>query len=194
MYKKFFIGTRGVGVQADGRGELGTFAWTVASGIVYSLQSLLFLIVITHILDDEAAGIYNAGMVVAQMMLTVGKYSVRNYQVSDVREQYSFADYFTFRLITCMAAMIVMFIWIAVKGYTGGIAIVAASLTVYKMAECLSDVFEGLYQQKFRFDVSGKSQFVKDLTMIIVYIGMLVITRDVVISSVVLAAVSILLL
>ena len=194
MYKKFFIGTRGVGVQADGRGELGTFAWTVASGIVYSLQSLLFLIVITHILDDEAAGIYNAGMVVAQMMLTVGKYSVRNYQVSDVREQYSFADYFTFRLITCMAAMIVMFVWIAVKGYTGGIAIVAASLTVYKMAECLSDVFEGLYQQKFRFDVSGKSQFVKDLTMIIVYIGMLVITRDVVISSVVLAAVSILLI
>ena len=83
---------------------------------------------------------------------------------------------------------------LAVKGYTGGIAIVAASLTVYKMAECLSDVFEGLYQQKFRFDVSGKSQFVKDLTMIIVYIGMLVITRDVVISSVVLAAVSILLI
>lgn len=187
MYKKLFIGK-----EVNNAGK--TFVWTVASGIVYSLQSLLFMVVITNLLDDTAAGIYNAGMVVAQMMLTVGKYSIRNFQVSDVRGRYSFADYFSFRLVTCFAAMLITFIWILAKGYTGATAIVVVALTVYKMAECLSDVFEGLYQQKFRFDVSGKSQFVKDLTMIIVYIAMLVVTRDVVVSSVVLAVVSILLI
>ncbi len=187
MFKRLFIGK-----ETNNTGK--TFAWTVSSGIVYSLQSLLFLVVITNLLDDTAAGVYNAGMVVAQMMLTVGKYSVRNFQVSDVREKYSFIDYFTFRLVTCIAAMLMTFVWIFVKGYTGDIAIVVVSLTVYKMAECLSDVFEGLYQQKFRFDVSGKSQFVKDLSMIIVYIAMLAVTRDVVISSIVLAVISILLI
>ena len=188
MFKRFFIGKE----SNNSTGK--TFVWTVSSGIVYSLQSLLFMMVITNLMDDEAAGIYNAGMVVAQMMLTVGKYSVRNFQVSDVKEKYSFVDYFTFRIVTCVAAMLVTFVWILVKGYTGGTAVVVVSLTVYKMAECFSDVFEGLYQQKFRFDVSGKSQFVKDLTMIIVYVAMLVLTRDVVISSVVLAVISILLI
>ena len=142
------------------------------------------------VLGESPAGVYSVGMMVAQQMLTVGKYAVRNYQVSDVHEKYSFEDYFTFRIITCVIAMIITFGWVIFGGYRGGVAIVIISLTVYKMAECFSDVFEGLYQQKFRFDVSGKSQFVKDLIMIIVYLAMLVITRDVVISSVILAILS----
>ena len=48
----------------------------------------------------------------------------------------------------------------------GDEAVVIISLTVYKMAECMSDLFEGLYQQRFRFDISGRSQFTKDLIMI----------------------------
>lgn len=187
MFKKFFIGD-------DIRKESNTLIWTMLSGIVYSLQSLLFLAVIMSMLGETLAGVYSIGMMVAQQMLTVGKYAIRNYQVSDVHEKYSFEDYFTFRIITCVISMIITFAWIVIGGYKGAVAIVILSLTIYKMAECFSDVFEGLYQQKYRFDVSGKSQFVKDLLMIIIYIAMLVITKDLVISSVVLAVISMLLI
>ena len=40
--------------------------WTVASGIVYSLQSLVFLAVIQQVLKDETAGIYIPLMIIFQ--------------------------------------------------------------------------------------------------------------------------------
>lgn len=63
-----------------------TFVWTALSGIVYSLQSLIFLIILTNIMGKSAAGLYSLGIMIANQMLTVGKYSVRNYQVSDINE------------------------------------------------------------------------------------------------------------
>ena len=67
-----------------------TFVWTALSGIVYSLQSLVFLIILTNLMGKSAAGLYSLGIMIANQMLTVGKYSVRNYQVSDINEKYTF--------------------------------------------------------------------------------------------------------
>lgn len=168
--------------------------WTVMSGVVYSLQSLLFLAIIQRVMKDEMAGIYSAGFVVASQVLSIAKYCVRNYQVSDINEKYSFDDYFATRIVTCMLALMVGVIWVIIAGFDYETTIVAISLCVYKIADALSDVFEGLYQQKFRFDVSGKSQFVKDLLMIIQYVGMIVVTKNLILSTVVLAVFSLILL
>lgn len=187
MLKRLFLGKE-TGLEGK------TFVWTISSGIVYALQSLIFLAVITNLLGEATAGVYSVGAMIAQQMMTVGKYSVRNYQVSDVREKYSFQDYFAFRIVTCLVAVFIMSGWIFFGGYTGERAVIIVGFTVYKLAECFSDLFEGLYQQKGRFDISGKSQFVKDFLMIVVFVGAVFITRDVAVSSVILAVVSVFLL
>lgn len=187
MLKRLFLGKE---TNLEGK----TFVWTIASGIVYALQSLIFLAVITNLLGEATAGVYSVGAMIAQQMMTVGKFSVRNYQVSDVREKYSFQDYFVFRIVTCLLAVCIMLGWILFGGYRGERAVIIVGFTVYKLAECFSDLFEGLYQQKGRFDISGKSQFVKDFLMIVVFVAAIFITRDVAVSSVILAAVSLLLL
>ncbi len=184
MLSKLFI------KKSDNLGR-SSFIWTVASGIVYSLGSLVFLMVVTNVLGDLAAGVYSVGMFVAQQMLTVGKFSVRNYQVSDVKEKYSFQDYLSFRAFTCTMMMLITFGWVIFGGYRGEDAVVIIAFTVYKMADCLSDVFEGLYQQKFRLDVSGKSLFWKNLIMLLTFTIMIIISKNLALSSVVLAIESI---
>ncbi|MCM1307415.1 MAG: hypothetical protein NC223_02315 [Butyrivibrio sp.] len=191
MLKKIFPGIF-LGKETGLEGK--TFVWTISSGIVYALQSLIFLAVITNLLGEATAGVYSVGAMIAQQMMTVGKFSVRNYQVSDVREKYSFGDYLAFRTATCLLAVFIMLGWIFFGGYRGERAVIIVGFTVYKLAECFSDLFEGLYQQKGRFDISGKSQFVKDFLMIIVFVAAVFITRDVAVSSVILAVVSVLLL
>ena len=116
--------------------------WTVASGIVYSLQSLVFLAVIQQVLKDETAGIYSAGFVVASQIFTIAKYCVRNYQVSDVKEKYSFDDYFSTRILTCGIALIVSVAWVVIAGFNSQTVIVTLGLCVYKVADALSDLFE----------------------------------------------------
>ena len=121
-----------------------TFVWTALSGIVYSLQSLIFLIILTNLMGKSAAGLYSLGIMIANQMLTVGKYSVRNYQVSDINEKYTFDQYYTFRICTCAVAMLITIGWVIFGGYRGDEAVVIISLTVYKMAECMSDRLIGL--------------------------------------------------
>lgn len=171
-----------------------TFVWTALSGVVYSLQSMIFLMLLTNIMGKSEAGVYSIGIMVANQMLTVGKFSVRNFQVSDINQKYSFDQYYTFRICTCMLAMVITIGWIGFGGYRGEEAIVILCMTVYKMAECLSDLFEGLYQQRFRFDVSGKSQFTKDMLMIVTFIVVIIITKNLIAASVALATVSMLLI
>lgn len=187
MLKKLFLGKE---TNLEGK----TFVWTISSGIVYALQSLIFLVVITNLLGEATAGVYSVGAMIAMQMLTIGKFSVRNYQVSDVREKYTFQDYFGFRIVTCLLALLIMIGWIIFGGYRGERAVIIVGFTVYKIAECFSDLFEGLYQQKGRFDISGKSQFVKDLLMIAAFVAAVFITRDVAVSSIILAVVSLVLL
>ncbi len=187
MYKRFFLKKQA--------GLLGnSFIWTVASGMVYSVTSLAFLMVVSHMLGDVQANIYSIGMMIAQQMLTVGRFSVRNFQVSDVKDKYSFSEYLSFRIITCSLTVIITVIWIIAGGYTGDTAIVIAAFTVHRISESFSDLFEGLYQQKLRLDVSGKSQFVKNIIMLLTFCGMVIITRNLVFSAVMLAVESVLLL
>ena len=50
MIQKLFIGKEKTIAK-------NTFVWTVASGIVYSLQSLVFLMVLTNMVGKSAAGL-----------------------------------------------------------------------------------------------------------------------------------------
>ena len=187
MYKNFFLKKQA--------GILGSsFIWTVASGLVYSVTSLAFLMVVSNVLGDVQSNIYSIGMMIAQQMLTVGRFSVRNFQVSDVKDKYSFSEYLSFRIITCSLTVLITIIWIIVGGYRGDVAIVIAAFTIHRISESFSDLFEGLYQQKLRLDISGKSQLVKNLLMLISFCGMIIITKNLVLSAVVLAAESVLLL
>lgn len=184
MVEKIFIGNRIDKAK-------NVVLWTTLSGVVYSFQNILFLIAIQQVLKDTAAGMYSAGFIVASQILTIAKYYVRNYQVSDINEKYSFDDYFATRIITCVIALLISIAWVFIGKFDYKTAIITVSLCIYKIAEAFSDVFEGLYQQKFRIDVSGRSQFTKDLLMVLLYIGMIVVTKNLILSTVVLAVFSV---
>lgn len=187
MYKRFFL-------RKPANSDRSSLVWTIISGLVYSLTSLVFLIVVSNVLGDLESNVYSIGMMVAQQMLTVGRFSVRNFQVSDVKDKYSFGEYLSFRIITCSLTVMITVIWILLGGYKGAEAIVISAFTVHRISESFSDLFEGLYQQKMRLEVSGRSQFVKNIIMLVTFCGLIVLTRNLVFSAVFLAIESVLLL
>lgn len=186
MYEKLFL-------KGTGSSDKSAFLWTVTSGLVYSLTSLIFLVVVSNVLGDIQSNIYSIGMMVAQQMLTVGRFSVRNFQVSDVKDKYSFGEYLSFRIITCSLTILITAGWILLGGYKGAEAIVIWAFTVHRISESFSDLFEGLYQQKMRLDVSGKSQLIKNIVMLVTFCGLVLLTRNLVFSAVFLAVESVVL-
>lgn len=164
------------------RQDAGNFLWNAVGGGLNAGQSVFLLIVITRVCGLEAAGIFSIAFATGNLFLYLGNYGVRNYQVSDLSEKYSFHDYLRHRLCTVLlmlAAAAVYTAWSAKTGnYSHYKTACVLAMCACKAVDCLEEVFEGRYQQKGRLDRSGKLVTFRLLVSIGGMIAVLLVTRD----------------
>lgn len=164
------------------RQDAGNFLWNAVGGVLNAGQSVFLLIVITRVCGLEAAGIFSIAFATGNLFLYLGNYGVRNYQVSDLSEKYSFHDYLRHRLCTVLlmlAAAAVYTAWSAKTGnYSHYKTACVLAMCACKAVDCLEEVFEGRYQQKGRLDRSGKLVTFRLLVSIGGMIAVLLDTRD----------------
>ncbi len=164
------------------RQDAGNFLWNAVGGVLNAGQSVFLLIVITRVCGLEAAGIFSIAFATGNLFLYLGNYGVRNYQVSDLSEKYSFHGYLWHRLCTVLlmlAAAAVYTAWSAKTGnYSHYKTACVLAMCACKAVDCLEEVFEGRYQQKGRLDRSGKLVTFRLLVSIGGMIAVLLVTRD----------------
>jgi len=167
-----------------------TLIWTTISGFLYACIALILPMVTTRLIGADAgeeAGKAAGGAVadtinIGQLLITIGLFSVRTFQVSDDKGQFSFSKAFSFRLwtVTWMAAASA--VWILVGGYSRDKLFLLILMLVFKMTEAFSDLFEGTFQQENRFYVAGRILTAQNFLAIAGYVATLVITKDPVVS------------
>lgn len=151
---------------AEGEKSLaGSFFWNTLGGILNAGQSVLVLAVLTRVLGLAAAGIYSIAFATGNLFLYLGEYGVRNVQVSDLSERYSFRDYLAHRYLT-VGLMLVFSALFAGVSYLRGSYCAEKALTVFAMCllkavDCLEEVFEGRLHQRGRLDLAGKVMTVR---------------------------------
>lgn len=74
--------------------------------LVNAATSVVLLMMVTRTLGDEKAGIFSLGFSVSLMMQTVGVFEVRPFQSTDIYKQFTFPQYFSFRLLSCLLMLI----------------------------------------------------------------------------------------
>lgn len=132
------------------------YFWNMMGSFSNALCSFIFLMIVSRTLVEKQSDIFSLGFSIAQLMYTVATFQMRVFQATDVKEEFRFGQYFGFRICTSVFMIIATVIYIIINGYTGYKAIIIGLLCVYKMFDAVADVFEGLYQQKERLDLSGK--------------------------------------
>ena len=164
------------------RQDAGNFLWNAVGGVLNAGQSVFLLIVITRVCGLEAAGIFSIAFATGNLFLYLGNYGVRNYQVSDLSEKYSFHDYLRHRLCTVLLMLAAAAVYTAWSAKTGNYSNYKTScvfvMCACKAVDCLEEVFEGRYQQKGRLDRSGKLVTFRLLVSIGGMIAVLLVTRD----------------
>ena len=70
--------------------------WNTISGLINAGQSAVILIFISRYLGQSAAGIFSIAYALGNLFSTMGKYGVRNFQVTDVKEVFLFHEYLVF--------------------------------------------------------------------------------------------------
>lgn len=179
--KGLFLNTKNV--------EKSAYAWNSVSGLMFAMQSAVMLIVITRTNGLEDAGIFSIAYAIGSLMSFIGEYGVRKYQVSDIKEKVSFTDYHSHRVFTCIIMLVVFVIYVG-AGYVSGRYSsnkfwVIIFVCLLKLVEAYADVFYSRYQQMRRLDVAAKTNtFRIGLAMAACMIS-LVITHNLLISSII---------
>ena len=69
------------------------FFWNVLGGGLNAGQASFLLILISRKYDLSTAGLVTIAYAFAVFFQGIGKYGIRNFQVTDMRDEYSFCDY-----------------------------------------------------------------------------------------------------
>lgn len=154
-------------VYDEKKNEKQSVLWNIVSSGLNSVVSIFLLLMVTRINGVENAGVFSLAFSTSQLMLTIGNYGMRNYQVTDIKCKYSLYDYFSSRVITNIAMMIAVLGFVVVEKYYFEKAVITLLLCTLKITDAEDDVYGGYYQQHGRLDISGKMMSIR----IVVYVS-----------------------
>lgn len=169
-----------------------SYVWNMAGSMLQAFQSVIMLMALMRTVGLIQSGIFTIAYANANLFLNIGKYGMRNYQVSDVQEQFSFHDYLRSRTVTVLLMVVVSFIYIGIAAqlnhYSVEKVLIIACMCIYKAADAIEDVYHGMFQQKGRLDIASKALTIRTLITIIVFVTGLILFQNQLLSLVVATA------
>ena len=173
------------------------FIWNLVSACLNSFQTMLLLFVLTHWGNAADSGMLVMAYAVGNLMLNIGRFGMRQYQVTDAKEKFSFREYVFSRVCSVsvmLIALVLYLVWSAAgKGYTAEKLWVVGLLCLFKGIEAAEDVLHGRMQQQGRLDVAGKILTVRFIAFIAGFTACYLLTRNLVLTVAVNAGISLVL-
>ena len=165
------------------------FIWNMVGSMLNAFQSVILLMILTRTVGLINAGIFTIAYANANLFLNIGKYGMRNFQVSDVKRQFSFKDYLYSRYITTIAMVIVSIIYIIyaalVNNYTMEKTMIIFWMCLFKIPDAIEDVYYGDYQKKGRLDIGAKAIAWRLILTLALFSCILIIFKDLLIALVI---------
>ena len=162
--------------------SLGIGVW----GVVFPLLT----IVITQLVGADQAGIFSLAFVTGTLLMIIGNYGVRTYQVPDIDEDHSFADYQINRIITCILMVVAGYVYCCIRSYESDMFVISMGVYLYRMIDALADVYEGRLQQVDKMYLAGISQAFRSAVVLVVFSIVLFVTRNLGFSCIIMAIVA----
>lgn len=140
--------------------ERSGVVWNAIGGMFNAGQAAIILVFVSYKLGLIVAGMVTISYAVATLFLSLGRYGIRNYQVTDVKKRFTFGDYFYGRCVTVLSTFILSIAYLLYclwfSGYSLGKGLLLLEITVLKLVDAFEDVYVGRYQQIGRLDIGAK--------------------------------------
>ena len=169
------------------------YVWNLFGTASSSLISVILLLFASRLLDSHNSDIFSIAYALGQQFFVLGYFQIRNMQSTDIREKYSFRSYHNTRIVTIIMMIIASIGYVFIQGYDFYKSAIILLLVLYRAIDAYSDVFQGYFQQQNRSDLAGKVQFYRSWICIIVFGFSLLLTKSLMISSIVICLTNLLL-
>lgn len=156
------------------------FIWNMIGSLCSSFMSLLLLIIVNGVVGEKDGGIFTFAYSHSQLIYCIGTLEVRPIQSTDVKKKYSFSQYFSLRLLSCIMMIVLGTAYCFIMQCDFYKKSIVFWLTLYKVFEAMEDTFTSMYQQNDRIDYSGKLISFRIILSMITFITVLYGTKQLV--------------
>lgn len=158
-----------------------SFVWNMVGSMLLAFQSVILLMILSRTVGLVETGVFTIAYANANLFLNIAKYGMRNFQVSDVKMQFSFRDYINSRCVSVFAMLLVSFTYIlissAIKHYSAEKSMVMIWMCLFKLPDAIEDVYYGEYQRRGRLDIASKAMTLRVIITTVVFVALILITR-----------------
>lgn len=159
------------------------FLWNMIGTTLNSFLSLFLLIIVTRINGIELSGSFSFIFTLTLILQMFSNYGGRIYQVSDYKNEFSFQEYLGSRVKTSLLSIIFFIIMCFFYKFDLKLSVVAISLMALRLLETFSDVFYASFQKHNQLYKVGVSLTAKSLLILLLFLILEVITKNILISS-----------
>lgn len=183
---------------SDSNIERNSYIWNMSGSMLVAFQSVIMLMILTRVLGLVEAGILTIAYANANLFQNIGKYGMRNFQVSDVKGEFCFSEYKVSRIVTAIAMIAVSFIYVIYTAinndYTVEKTQIILWMCLFRVVDVIEDVYCALYQSKNRLDIGAKIMTLRQVITLIVFGAGVVILKDLLLALIISTVVTTLLL
>ena len=166
-------------------------AWNTAGTIVYCAALWVITVIVVHMAGFEAAGYLSLAMTTSSTFSVISLFGMRDFQISDVRGEYTQHEYTGSRVLTCLAAFAACAAVSLFGNSTYQILCIDAFMLI-RVAEGIVDVLYGEDQKLDRYDLIGKSFILRGIAVVIFFVAGMALTGDLLTAILLMAASSLL--
>ena len=166
------------------------YIWFTMGTACFALATLVMTIIISRLLGETQAGMFSVGLSIAQWLVTIAYFEIRTFQVTDVRNEYSFKYYLTLRILMCIITFLASIVYVVFNNYDIQKVIIILLVCLYKISDSIADTFEGEFQKEDRIDISGKSEFYRVFFSILVLVIAVAVSKNLILSLIIMNVVA----
>lgn len=163
----------------NSNGILKGTIWNMLGSIMYGANSFVMLSLVSQIGTVEQTGYFGIAFTTAQLLYIVGLFGVNNYQMTDYREKYHFSDYARVKEFSCMLMIMGCIVSILIFRFRGEKLLYLCILTVLMMINAVGELYQSLFFQKNRLDISGSALFFRTLWSLLIFIAVLLWSKNI---------------
>lgn len=156
--------------------------WNALGSTMYGVNSFIMLALVSRIGTVEEAGYFGIAFTTAQLLYIVGLFGVPHYQMTDYAEKYSFKSYASARIFSCVLMLLCCIGTVVLMDFRGIKRIYTFVLTLLMLLNVVGELFQSLFFQKNRLDLSGSALFFRTLWPLLLFCFVALLTKNILLA------------
>lgn len=159
----------------------------MGSGIM-AANTVLLTMLTGHSADLSEVGVFTLALTTAQVLYSIGLLGANDLQMTDYNRRYAFSQYFWAKVISTILAVLAGILVVQAFGFDERARLYTLLLTGFMLVNSFAELYQSLYFQNQRLDLSGKSLFFRYLLSTIAFALGIFTGKTIIISCVLMLA------